>query len=385
MWQTKILKDLCFIFADGDWIEKKDQSDAGIRLVQTGNIKMGYFAERQDKARYISEDTFNRLNCTEIKRGDILVSRLPEPVGRATIIPELKDKAITAVDCTIIRLNEEILPTYLNYYMQSPNYLSSIQSKVTGATRQRISRKNLGEIPIIFPPLAEQERIVAKLDAAFAEIEAAIEEIVKARKSVTRLHNATLINELNDDSYDWQFKELGTIADNLDSARVPITKSKRIQGSVPYYGASGIVDYVEGYLFDEDLLLISEDGANLLMRTYPIAFSVSGKTWVNNHAHVLRFSDKEIQRWVERYLNTIDLSKYISGMAQPKLNQKKLNSIPIPLPSKPKFLKLLEIIEVLRVKSDDLNEIYSEKEAQLLKLKSAFLTQELQPPQNEAA
>ena len=121
------------------------------------------------------------------------------------------------------------------------------------------------------------------------------------------------------------------------------------------------------------------------MRTYPIAFSVSGKTWVNNHAHVLRFSDKEIQRWVERYLNTIDLSKYISGMAQPKLNQKKLNSIPIPLPSKPKFLKLLEIIEVLRVKSDDLNEIYSEKEAQLLKLKSAFLTQELQPPQNEAA
>ena len=196
MWQTKILKDLCFIFADGDWIEKKDQSDAGIRLVQTGNIKMGYFAERQDKARYISEDTFNRLNCTEIKRGDILVSRLPEPVGRATIIPELKDKAITAVDCTIIRLNEEILPTYLNYYMQSPNYLSSIQSKVTGATRQRISRKNLGEIPIIFPPLAEQERIVAKLDAAFAEIETILATTSKSKENYSFLKPAILAQEL---------------------------------------------------------------------------------------------------------------------------------------------------------------------------------------------
>lgn len=193
MWEKKSLKDLCSIFADGDWIEKKDQSVAGIRLVQTGNIKMGHFAERQDKARYISEDTFNRLNCTEIKRGDILVSRLPEPVGRATIVPELKDKAITAVDCTIIRLKKEILPSYLNYYMQSPQYLSSIQLKVTGATRQRISRKNLGEIPIIFPSLAEQERIVAKLDAAFAEIDEAL-EIAQDRKASLEVFQASVIN-----------------------------------------------------------------------------------------------------------------------------------------------------------------------------------------------
>ena len=197
MWQKKSLKDLCSIFADGDWIEKKDQSVDGIRLVQTGNIKMGYFAERQDKARYISEDTFNRLNCTEVKRGDILVSRLPDPVGRASIIPELKDKAITAVDCTIIRLKEEILPTYLNHYMQSPQYLSSIQLKVTGATRQRISRKNLGEIPIIFPSLAEQERIVAKLDAAFAEIDEAVSLAQYKIADIQSLKNALLASNLS--------------------------------------------------------------------------------------------------------------------------------------------------------------------------------------------
>src|SRR5690606_334886 len=103
----------------------------------------------------------------------------------------------------------------------------------------------------------------------------------------------------------WEEKKLGDICKNLDSRRKPITKGKRTPGEIPYYGASGIVDFVEGYLFDEDLLLVSEDGANLLARTYPIAFSISGKTWVNNHAHVLKFDNSINQQFVEIYLNSI--------------------------------------------------------------------------------
>jgi len=120
------------------------------------------------------------------------------------------------------------------------------------------------------------------------------------------------------------------VCENLDSKRVPITKKDRITGKYPYYGASGIVDHVKDYIFDEDLLLVSEDGANLLARTYPIAFSVTGKIWVNNHAHVLKFTDKYSQKYIEYYLNSIKLDTYISGMAQPKLNQKALNNIEIP-------------------------------------------------------
>lgn len=92
------------------------------------------------------------------------------------------------------------------------------------------------------------------------------------------------------------------------------------------------MDYVDGYLFDEDLLLISEDGANLLARSTPIAFSVAGKVWVNNHAHVLRFPEMATQKFVEIYLNSIPIDGYVTGAAQPKLNQKALNSITIPLP-----------------------------------------------------
>ena len=130
----------------------------------------------------------------------------------------------------------------------------------------------------------------------------------------------------------WEYKKLPEISENLDSLRKPVTKKNRTAGIYPYYGASGIVDYVDDYLFDEDLLCISEDGANLLMRTYPIAFPISGKVWVNNHAHVLRFKDIATQKYVEYFFAGFKLDDYITGAAQPKLTQKALNNITIKIP-----------------------------------------------------
>ena len=128
----------------------------------------------------------------------------------------------------------------------------------------------------------------------------------------------------------WNLTILGRVAENLNNHRIPITSSDRKAGNIPYYGASGIVDYVEGYIFDENLLCVSEDGANLVTRTYPIAFPISGKTWVNNHAHVLRFNSADTQKFVELYLNSIKLDDFITGIAQPKLNKAMLDRIPIP-------------------------------------------------------
>jgi type I restriction enzyme S subunit len=122
------------------------------------------------------------------------------------------------------------------------------------------------------------------------------------------------------------------ICENLDSKRVPITKSDREAGKYPYYGASGVVDWVSGYIFDGDYLLVSEDGANLIARSAPIAFSVSGKIWVNNHAHILAFSDLATQRFVEFYFASIKIEELVKGAAQPKLTQNALNSIEIPFP-----------------------------------------------------
>jgi type I restriction enzyme S subunit len=94
-WEVQPLEELCEVFTDGDWIESKDQSPEGIRLVQTGNIGEGVFKDREDKARFISKATFARLNCTEVFEGDCLVSRLPDPVGRACILPDTGKQMIT--------------------------------------------------------------------------------------------------------------------------------------------------------------------------------------------------------------------------------------------------------------------------------------------------
>jgi type I restriction enzyme S subunit len=170
-WPTKTLGEVCEVFADGDWVESKDQSSEGIRLIQTGNVGEGVFKDRAEKARYISDATFKRLRCTEIVEGDCLVSRLPDPVGRSCILPDTGERMITAVDCTILRFNpKQLLPTFFNLYSQSDDYITTVAKECTGTTRNRISRSNLGLTPIPVPPLAEQQRIVGLLDEAFEGI-----------------------------------------------------------------------------------------------------------------------------------------------------------------------------------------------------------------------
>lgn len=154
----------------------------------------------------------------------------------------------------------------------------------------------------------------------------------------------------------WTKNTLPDISENLDSRRIPITKGKREGGKYPYYGASGIVDYVSEYLFDEDILLISEDGANLLARSTPIAFSVSGKVWVNNHAHILKFKNMCTQRLVEYFFAYKDISDYVTGAAQPKLSQKNLNLIQIPLPPLSEQKEIVEYLYSSFAKIDKLKE-----------------------------
>ena len=152
------------------------------------------------------------------------------------------------------------------------------------------------------------------------------------------------------------FKALGNISENLDFMRKPITSGLREKGNIPYYGASGIVDYVKDYIFEGDYLLVSEDGANLLARNTPIAFSISGKNWVNNHAHVLKFNTYTERRFVEFYLNNIDLTPYISGAAQPKLNKNNLSNIKIPTPPFEEQQRIVTILDKFETLTNSITE-----------------------------
>lgn len=192
-WSYKRFKDICYSISDGDWIEKKDQSNSGIRLIQTGNIGVGKFIPKDDSRKFISEETFNRLKCCEIYEGDILISRLPNPLGRSCILPQLNTRCITAVDCSILKIKHEIvLPHYFMYYTQSKGYFSKIESESSGTTRARITRKKIEETIIPVPPLSEQRSIVTRLDAAFSHIDTLKANAEKQLNEARKLFQAEL-------------------------------------------------------------------------------------------------------------------------------------------------------------------------------------------------
>lgn len=146
---------------------------------------------------------------------------------------------------------------------------------------------------------------------------------------------------------DWEYYSLGDLVDNFDSLRVPIKEADRKKGQYPYYGASGIIDMVDGYLFDGNYLLIAEDGENLKSRKTPIAFIASGKFWVNNHAHIVRGNEKADTRFLMYYLSQADISGFLTGSTLPKLTQDNLNRIPVYTPPLPEQRAIAAVLGAL--------------------------------------
>ena len=277
------------------------------------------------------------------------------------------DFVVGADGVKILQPRKFLLPKFFFYQLQTAN-LNSLGY----ARHYRLLR----ELEIAYPSLPEQRRIVGILDEAFEGIATAKTNAEKNLQNVRAVFESHLNAVFTQRGEGWVDTTVDQISTNLDSKRVPITKSDRTRGEFPYYGASGIVDYVADYIFDGDALLVSEDGANLLMRSTPIAFPVSGKYWVNNHAHILQFQNMTTQRFVEFYLESIKLDEYIRGAAQPKLTQKALNSIPIPIPKLVEAqAKIVEGIESISKETQRLESIYQQKLAALEELKKSLLHQ----------
>ena len=162
-WEQRKLSALCDKFTDGDWIEAKDQSDSGVRLVQTGNVGVAEYLDKPNNKKWISEETFEWLHCEEVYPEDILISRLPEPAGRACIMPDLGTKMITAVDCTIVRASKNISSKFLLQYLSSQAYFNEVNTCLAGGTRQRISRSNLANFDVPVPSNKVEQDAIGNL------------------------------------------------------------------------------------------------------------------------------------------------------------------------------------------------------------------------------
>ncbi|MCI6353352.1 MAG: restriction endonuclease subunit S [Firmicutes bacterium] len=179
------------IFVDGDWIEKKDQDAKGaVRLIQLADVGPGEFRDKSD--RHITVEKADELHCTFLRKGDILIARLGDPLCKACVFP-LDGLYITAVDVAILRIGSDVVnPKYLIYLLNSPWFKDQVKQYESGTTRKRISRKNLDRIEMIFPPLPEQERIVSRIEELFSQLDAGVETLKKTKAQLSVYRQAAI-------------------------------------------------------------------------------------------------------------------------------------------------------------------------------------------------
>ena len=370
-WQTKTL---------GEVLEKTET----VNPLQSPNTEFDYIDvssvsnttfEIEETQRLKGKDAPSRARKL-VRTNDIIFATIRPTLQRIAVVPEHLDKQVCSTGYFVLRPKQGIDYRFVFYSLFTENFIGQMESLQKGASYPAVTDGDVRAQEIPVPPLAEQQRIVGLLDEAFEGLATAKANAEKNLQNARALFESHLQSVFTQRGPGWVDTTLDKISTNLDSRRVPITKNVRSSGEYPYYGASGIVDYVADFIFEGDNLLVSEDGANLLARSTPIAFSVSGKYWVNNHAHILHFENMATQRFAEFYLESIKLDDYITGAAQPKLNQKALNSIPIPIPKSVEVqAKIVESVESLQEETQRLARLYERKLAALEALKKSLLHQ----------
>lgn len=313
--------------------------DTGKPLYWNGDIPWLSVADFSTKERFvftaeksITQEGLKNSSTKLLQVGDLIISAR----GTVGALAQLKTDMAFNQSCYGLRSKTNISNDYIFYSLKRE--IQQLKAKAFGSKFDAITIKTFEEVKLPVPPLDIQKQIVTECEAVDAEVAEAQKEIDAAQTELIKI------------AADLRFFPLVPISEvsiNLDHKRVPVERNKRKAGGYPYYGASGIVDYVDSYLIDDVVLLISEDGANLKSRVTPIAFTAKGKIWVNNHAHIIKFNNLRIHKLIELYINHLDISEYITGSAQPKLSQSNLNRIKVPVPPVDEQHRLISTIETL--------------------------------------
>lgn len=355
-----------------------------------------------DESGNLREDTFKSLELEKAQEYllddlDILLARSGATVGKSYL--HKKDKVGVACYAGYLiraRFNQENYdPKFINLFLQSKAYWSWIESVNIQATIQNVSAEKYNDFALSIPSLEEQNIIadfldkrLAQVDALIAKQETLLEKLAEQRvalisHAVTKGLNPNVKLKESGISWvkyiptHWNMVPVRYLFEFKNNQRIPVSaedRGKMADKIYPYYGASGIIDYVEDYIFDEDLLLVAEDGANLLSRSTPLAFKASGKYWVNNHAHIIKPLDNNLTYW-EYVLALYDFTPLISGSAQPKLTKDNLASIRLPNPPEKEKSEICDFLEApLKQLKDQKNKIEKIIEA-LAEYRSTLITQ----------
>jgi type I restriction enzyme S subunit len=347
-------------FCDGDWIEKKDQNPNGaVRLIQLADIGEGKFKDKSD--RFITEEKAAELKCTFLEKGDILVARLPEPLGRACIFP-MRGKYITAVDIAIVRIkNPHICVPYVMHMINSSMFRRQIKNYETGTTRKRISRKNLAKITFELPTFEEQERIVARIEELFSELDKAVETLKTTKEQLAVYRQAVLKEAFEGITEKVPIRDVASL----------VTSGSR--GWAKYYSDHG-ARFIRITDLTRDKICLKNDniqyvdlpsnaeGKRSLLLKNDVLVSITadlgsialvpsnvGEAYINQHIAMIRFKNAEQGEYMAWYLKSDlgqkDLLRNKRGGGKLGLGLDDIRDTPVPVVSDENALKTVQQIE----------------------------------------
>ncbi len=331
------------VFTDGDWVESKDQDpDGDVRLTQLADVGDGNWLNKS--ARFLTSEKANELRCTYLKKGDLLVARMPQPLGRCCVFPGDPMPCVTVVDVCVIRSNHQKIDNrYLMHVINSPHGRQGIVRYTTGTTRQRISRKNLGKVAIPLPPLDEQRRIATILDAADALRAKRREALVQ----LDTLLQSTFVDMFGDpvtNPMGWNECTVGDVTDCIVPGR---DKPKSFTGSTPWITTNDLVGLGVTTHSPKDIGLSSEEINEVRARVIPKKSviiscvgdlgisSIAGRDLVvNQQLHTFQCGDRVNCHFLAFFLPFRKpwMRRRATQTTLPYLNKTNCNSIPVFVP-----------------------------------------------------
>ena len=351
-WEEKKLSDIAS-FSKGKGYTKNDLENDGSPIILYGRMYTKYETVISDI------DTFVNLQEGSIisKGGEIIVpasGETAEEISRASVV---KNKGIIlGGDLNIISLQKDKYnPEFFALTISSGTSQKRLSKLAQGKSVVHLHNEDLSGLQIKVPSLAEQQKIadfLSNVDSVITAETKILNTLQKKKKALMQKLFTRQLRFKSDDGTDfpaWEEKKLGECVEILDSQRKPIESKERAnrKGIYPYYGASGIIDYIDDYLFEGESILLGEDGANIINRNSRLAFIATGKYWVNNHAHIMKANADNLNYFICEYLESLDYSKICAGSAQPKLTQDVIRNLTIKAPCKEEQQKIADCLSSL--------------------------------------
>ena len=313
---------------------------------------------REQAGRNIHYDDASLTNYKKVEQGDFIIHLRSFEGG----LEMANEDGIVSPAYTILRCEKPHSSLFYEAYFHTDEFINHILSKSVEGIRdgRQISYEAFKWLGLPYCDVSEQKKI-ARLFCSLSHRIEKQQQMVDALKKYKRgvvaaiLSHQLKFSDATGSPYpEWTSCTLQDAVDFLDGQRKPLESADRAkrQGQYPYYGASGIIDYIDDFIFDEPLLLLGEDGANILNRSTPLCFIAEGKYWVNNHAHVMRPKAGQNIKFLCELLESLDYTRYNTGTAQPKLNQEKCRRIELALPVYEEQCRIANFLSALDQRAD---------------------------------